>query len=208
MNVRGDYSSDGYALIEQLIAPAIAEAMTDRLWTDLRDEKVTLGFAERPAFLHNGAMELHGARHPPLTTFQWGLTPLAAMLTGTDLLPSYCFVRVYQRGDVLKVHSDRDECEHSMSLTLAYSDHASWAIDIGSENAAGRPDLAEDFGDERYSSFALQPGDALLYRGIERRHARLTPNPNKWSLHLFLHWVDATGPFADRAFETIRLEDA
>jgi hypothetical protein len=47
----------------------------------------------------------------------------------------------------------------------------------------------------------MAAGDAMLYRGLSHRHARLTPNPNNGSLHLFLHWVDPTGPYADCAFD-------
>jgi hypothetical protein len=28
-----------------------------------------------------------------------------------------------------------------------------------------------------------------------------TPSPNRWSAHLFLHWVDPQGPHADQAFD-------
>jgi hypothetical protein len=208
MDVRGDYSSDCYALVERLLPPDLVTALLEQLWSDLGNGKVAMGFAERPSFLDKSAMELHGARHPPLAAFHWGLTPLASTLTGCELLPSYCLVRIYQQGDVLKVHSDRDECEHSMSLTLGTSDGASWPLEIGSEDAAGSPALAEDFGTEPFSSVVLRPGDAILYRGIARRHGRTTPNPNRWPAHLFLHWVDAAGPFAGLAFEQVKLEDA
>jgi hypothetical protein len=208
MEVRGDYASDGHALIERLVAPKLAKVLLDRLWADLGSQKINLSFAERPPFLEKSAMELHGARHQPMTRFHWGLTAVASMLTGRELLPSYCFVRVYQQGDVLKVHSDREECEHSMSLTLGSSEGIVWPLEIGRGDSADWPVLADDFGTEPVSTFAIQPGDALLYRGVQHRHARLTPNPNKWSAHLFLHWVDSAGSFSNLAFENIKLEDA
>ena len=33
------------------------------------------------------------------------------------------------------------------------------------------------------------------------RHGRTAPNPNAWSAHLFLHWVDRDGPYRDHAFD-------
>ena len=48
---------------------------------------------------------------------------------------------------------------------------------------------------------APAPGDAVLYRGVQHRHGRLTPNRNAWSAHLFLHWVERDGPFASHAFD-------
>jgi hypothetical protein len=29
----------------------------------------------------------------------------------------------------------------------------------------------------------------------------MEPNPNRWSAHLFLHWVERDGPYAEHAFE-------
>ena len=50
-------------------------------------------------------------------------------------------------------------------------------------------------------AMAMGVGDAVAYRGVDHRHGRITPNPNAWSAHLFLHWVDPDGPFADQAFD-------
>lgn len=47
----------------------------------------------------------------------------------------------------------------------------------------------------------LAPGDAILYQGVAYRHGRTTPNPNAWSAHLFLHWVDLDSPYKDWAFD-------
>jgi hypothetical protein len=47
----------------------------------------------------------------------------------------------------------------------------------------------------------MKVGDAVLYQGVHHRHGRTTPNPNTWSAHLFLHWVDREGPYRDHAFD-------
>ena len=44
---------------------------------------------------------------------------------------------------------------------------------------------------------------AVLYRGVQHRHGRIKPNPNRWSAHLFLHWVDRDGPHAAQAFDVM-----
>jgi len=50
-------------------------------------------------------------------------------------------------------------------------------------------------------ALSMNVGDAVAYRGVEHRHGRTMPNPNRWSAHLFLHWVDPQGPHAERAFD-------
>ena len=55
--------------------------------------------------------------------------------------------------------------------------------------------------EDEMSSVPMQPGDAVLYQGVHRHHGRTTPNPNRWSAHLFLHWVARNGPFSGEAFD-------
>jgi hypothetical protein len=68
--------------------------------------------------------------------------------------------------------------------------------------------LRESFGDEESTALPMAVGDAVLYQGVNYRHGRTTPNPNRWSAHLFLHWVDADGPFRSEAFDANRLAAA
>ena len=51
------------------------------------------------------------------------------------------------------------------------------------------------------AALAMDVGDAVAYRGVDHRHGRTTPNPNRWSAHLFLHWVDPDGPQRGEAFD-------
>jgi hypothetical protein len=123
-------------------------------------------------------------------------------VTGRRLVPTYDYFRIYREGDICRVHRDRPACEHSLSLTLDYSDDVPWSLEVGSLGEEGPQDIyADDFGDEPNRSMAMAVGDAVAYRGVEHRHGRTTPNPNGWSAHLFLHWVDPDGPFADQAFD-------
>jgi hypothetical protein len=126
-------------------------------------------------------------------------------VTGLRLVPTYAFFRVYQNGDVCTVHSDRPSCEHSLSMPLAYSDGKIWEFEIGNSfyefDVASKLQAASDFGEEAYSTVLLNPGDAILYKGVNYRHGRVKPNPNRWSAHLFLHWVDSEGPYREWAFD-------
>ena len=203
MRVNGDYQQAGYAHLEGLMAPEIAKALLDQFWADLGAQKVPVRFTAQEKLTVRATAELHGSHYKPMATFLWGLTPTMSALSGRDLLPSYCFFRIYQKDDVLRVHSDRNACEHSLSLTLGYSDNEVWGFDVGQHELADPARIADDFGDEPFSTIAMKPGDAVLYRGITHRHARLQKNPNKWSAHLFLHWVDREGPHRAFAFEDL-----
>jgi hypothetical protein len=203
MEVVGSYENDGYAHIKGLVEPRVAQAFLRRVAKDLGKTALPLrGKDAHPGVLKRPALQVFGADYAPMQFFLWGLTPLMSELVGRRLLPTYDFFRVYRAGDVCRIHSDREACEHSLSLTLDYSDGKVWDLEIGRRPLDARQKrLTEDFESETYASVGMEPGDAVLYRGIHRRHGRMVPNPNRWSAHLFLHWVEADGEYRDQAFQ-------
>ncbi|MEA3015311.1 MAG: hypothetical protein QOI38_33 [Sphingomonadales bacterium] len=210
MEVVGSYEEDGYALLRHVLDRRVAQAFLTRVTKDLGRTALPLtGAASRPAVLDRPVLQVYGRDYPPMQFFLWGLTPLMSRLTGRELLPTYGFFRVYRAGDILRVHSDREACEHSLSLTLDYSDGLVWPLEVGTRAlSAAQKDIAEDFDGEEHASLEMEPGDAVLYRGTHRRHGRTEPNPNRWSAHLFCHWVERDGRYADRAFDGAQLESA
>jgi hypothetical protein len=206
MRIEGDYSKDGYATIRGLIPPEVAATLFKQIQIDLRAAgKSFETFAKSHPLCKQPTVDISGHFYRPLTTFLWGMTPIISELTGADVLPSYDYFRIYHKDDICRVHSDRPSCEHSVSLTLAYSDDVPWPLQVGSRRVSSEGPCVEDFGDEPFSSVEMQPGDAVLYRGMDLRHGRTQPNPNQWSAHLFLFWVERGGKFAQHAFDEERL---
>ncbi|HET9356121.1 MAG TPA: hypothetical protein VFO42_08160 [Sphingomicrobium sp.] len=202
MRIEGDYRANGYALIREMIPREVARALMNRIRTDLGPGPVKLPPSEVAPILNRNALEIYGNQYTPLQTFLWALTGPMEQVTGSRLIPTYDYFRVYREDDVCRVHRDRPACEHSLSLTLDYSDDAPWPLEVGSAGMDGpRDEVAENFGTEPMASMAMEIGDAVAYRGVTHRHGRTMPNPNLWSAHLFLHWVDRDGPFADQAFD-------
>jgi hypothetical protein len=114
------------------------------------------------------------------------LLPRIERASGLRLFPTYSYFRVYKRGDVLARHRDRAACEISVTLALGYEPARPWPLWIeGTRGAA---------------SVRLAPGDALLYRGIERAHWRDAFAGNR-CVQVFLHYVDRDGPNAGWRFD-------
>jgi hypothetical protein len=89
-----------------------------------------------------------------------------------------------------------------MSLTLLLGEERPWALTVEQERRDGPvSSVEEDYGSNSFVELPMNAGDAVMYQGVNHRHGRLQPNPNSWSAHLFLHWVDADGPYADQAFD-------
>jgi len=202
MRVIGDYARDGYAHIQGLLPEEVTRSFLVGLKAAAGDNAIPLSrVTEFPNLLKRPAFEVYGHHYPPMLHLLWGLTPTMCALTGYDLLPSYDYFRIYREGDVCRVHHDRPSCEHSLSLTIDYSDGEPWALEIGKEAGTPSARVTEDFGDEPFAAIEMGVGDAVLYRGVEHRHGRMTPNRNGWSAHLFLHWVDRDGPHRNHAFD-------
>jgi hypothetical protein len=202
MRVVGNYEKNGYALLQGLVGPETAAAFVAMLKKDIGPNSLPVSSVRNfPDQLARPAFEIYGHFYPPMLTFLWGLTPIVSEVVGRDLLPTYDYLRIYQDGDVCRVHHDRLSCEHSLSLTLDYSDGVPWNLEVGQLETEPSAKIEEDFGDEPFSSLEMSVGDAVLYQGVHHRHGRLTPNPNGWSVHLFLHWVDRAGPYRDHAFD-------
>ena len=202
MDVTGDYEEQGYLHVRELIPPEVARAILRTIKEGLGPEPLDLSsVTQHQAQLKRPAFNIYGYNFWPIIFFLWGLTPTISKLVGRDLLPSYDYFRIYREGDVCRVHSDRESCEHSVSLTLDYSDGETWDLQVGHNSLASALPMTDDFGSEDYSSVGMKVGDAVVYRGVHHRHGRITPNPNAWSAHLFLHYVERGGPFEDHAFD-------
>lgn len=95
-----------------------------------------------------------------------------------ELLPTYSYARLYGNGDELKIHSDRESCEISVTIQLGRSHHYSWPIYMGGM----RYDLAE--------------GDGVIYKGCDVMHWREPCNgpPDYYSGQVFCHFVRVNGP--------------
>ena len=213
-DLAADYRTNDYAVLRAAAPLQVARNFLSVVYGSMiRQPGGLQNFVlQEPRVNTQRGYEFYGYRLPMVMSFHWGLTSRISAIAGRPLLPTFVFFRVYMKGDRLLVHSDRPSCEHALSLTLGYSDNEIWPLEIGDvshrfEDIADDP-KRDDFGGEPFSTVMLDPGDALLYRGVNRRHARMIPNPNRWSAHLFLFWVDADGPFKDMAFDRKTFDDA
>ena len=203
MDMTDTYHRDGYVALSGLFPPEVLLHFYQMMQADLQAAGRPLqSFTARGPLLRQPAIEVYALQYKPMLTLLWGLTPRIAQVVGRELLPTYAYFRAYQHGDVCRVHSDRQACEHSLSLTIAYGDDRPWALSVATERTdTPKPVVEDNFGGQPYGSVAMQPGDGVLYQGTHHRHGRLDPNPNSWSAHLFLHWVEKGGRYADQAFD-------
>jgi hypothetical protein len=114
------------------------------------------------------------------------LQPRVEELTGLRLDPTYSYLRVYRTGDALAPHRDREACEISVSVNLGQEPPSAWPLWIRGQTGP--------------EAIHLEPGDALVYRGIEREHWRERYDGVRLA-QVFLHYVDREGPHARWRFD-------
>lgn len=100
---------------------------------------------------------------------------------GRSLLPTYTYARIYRPGEILKRHLDRPACEISATLTLGFDAKPVWPI---------------FFNEEKETPVSLDVGELAVYKGCEVVHWR-TEFKGQWHVQVFLHYVDANGPYKD-----------
>jgi predicted 2-oxoglutarate/Fe(II)-dependent dioxygenase YbiX len=115
------------------------------------------------------------------------LLPHFEKVCGKRLFPTYSYARLYKPGEKLAIHTDRESCEISATLTLGFEGKA-WPIYMGDENGINANKIEMDV------------GDAVLYRGMEKHHWR-KKFKGEWQAQVFLHYVDADGPHKEWKFD-------
>ena len=89
--------------------------------------------------------------------------PKVEALLNKKLIEQYSFLRVYKNGDQLKRHTDRLECE--ISVTINMGGDVEWPFYLE------RPSEDDKKG-YNVEKIIMNPGDAVLYRGDEVEHWR------------------------------------
>jgi hypothetical protein len=88
-------------------------------------------------------------------------------------------MRVYRPGAILEKHRDRPACEVSATLLVGANYEPTWPLFIEGEQITQRP------------------GEMAVYRGCEVEHWRepMTGPDDAYHVQLFVHYVDADGPY-------------
>lgn len=103
-----------------------------------------------------------------------------------DLWPTYCFLRMYNNGDILHEHTDRPSCEYSATLHIGHGGEG-WGIILKDENLT--------------HTVFLNSGDMLLYKGCELPHWRDEYTGGYRYAQIFLHYVNKDGPNKEWKFD-------
>jgi hypothetical protein len=169
----------GYAPLRDLIHPLHVAALRRYYRGQVRRGAFRLGDEQNP--LRYVAKNETVARF-----FHHQLTGITSMIAGQPVKPSYVYFASYLSGAELIKHTDRPQCEFSITLCLDFSPEpvceTSWPVRL--ETPRGMVAVYQ----------AL--GDGLVYRGPRVPHYRDPLPKGRTSTSIFFHYVaeDFEGP--------------
>ena len=115
---------------------------------------------------------------PPFIELLVEKNQTVCQLVGERVLPTYSYARNYRKGNVLPGHVDKPQCEISLTVNLECDEV--WEIWIKDPRG-------------KIHKVSLEPGDAMLYLGMEGQHGR-DPFNGESCTQVFLHYVRTKGP--------------
>jgi len=184
--------------------PDFREKLLDNFFTpdQARIIQTTLQ-AIKPDLLETDEIGTHGRfvvhDHPALIDLHAAVTPYVSELAGEEVEPSYTFLALYNRNGKCDVHLDAplskwtlDYCiEQSEPWPVAFSEVIPWpeAFDQGGGDWEASIKRSRD---HSFKSYAMNPGQAILFSGSGQWHYRepfTNPVARSHCSLLFLHFT-------------------
>ena len=168
------FQQKGYAPLVDLIHPFHIAALRRYYRYLIRTGAITLGDGQSP-------LRYVAYNEPVARFFHQAIAATLSAVAGEPLKPSYVYFASYLGGAELKKHTDREQCEFSVTLCLDFSPEPGlatpWPIRL--EAPAGMVAVHQ----------AL--GDGLAYRGTRLPHYRDVLGEGQTSSSIFFHYVSA-----------------
>ncbi len=178
MSITSEYfEKNGYVVLKEALNNEKCKYLTKRMF-DLFDQNVLVKDDQCPL-----SDAVYG--DPIFDKLLQDFTKPIGDAVGKTLLPTYTYARIYRNGEILKKHKDRPACEISATLTLGYDSKPVWPI---------------FFNEEKEIPVSLEIGELAVYKGCEILHWR-PAFKGKWHVQVFLHYVDANGPYKDHVMD-------
>lgn len=169
-----EFREKGYAPLPDLIHPFHIAALRRYYRYLIRTGAIRLGDGQSPR-------RYVAYNEPVARFFHHHMAANLGAVAGEILKPSYVYLASYLSGAELKKHTDREQCEFSVTLCLDFSPEPAlatpWPISL--DTPSGTVTVYQ----------AL--GDGLAYRGTQLPHYRRPLPDGQTSTSIFFHYVGA-----------------
>jgi hypothetical protein len=174
VNASSMFRKKGYAPLGDLIHPLHIAALRRYYRSLIRAGAIPLGDGQSPR-------RYVAYNEPVARFFHQDIAATLSAVAGEPLKPSYAYVASYLSGAELKKHTDREQCEFSVTLCLDFSPEPTletpWPIRLDTQKGTVTV----------YQAL----GDGLAYRGTRLPHYRSCLGEGQTSTSIFFHYVAA-----------------
>lgn len=164
----------GYGPLSNLLHPFQVAALRRYYRFLIRTGAIALGDGQ-------SSLRYVAYNEPVARFFHRSLTPILSAVAGEELKPSYVYMASYKSGAELKKHTDREQCDFSITLCVDFSPEPEmetpWPIRLDASGGTATV----------YQAL----GDGLAYRGIQLPHYRDKLGEGRTSTSIFFHYVRA-----------------
>ena len=173
--MNNEYEERGY-VITQIMDENSATAIWHQLLERVRRGDCNYGMPEHEPLREGLDNTWNFMNFVPMFFPMSILTPKAEEVLEMELVPSYCYARIYMKGSEMVRHVDRDSSVYACTINLN-SSHSGWPIYLEDKNGK---DTIE---------FVGKPGEALFYHGCDMYHWR-DKFEGDWHAQLMMFWVE------------------
>jgi len=173
------FEENGYVILKQFVPRLMCDYISENIrvleassYFDYGDPQVEKAFSAAAPVITETLLDV--------------MTSILSETINCELYPTYSYLRIYMKGAELERHTDRPSCEVSATLPLSYDAPTIWPLYIESGN--------------KVIGVELEPGDALLYKGIEVPHWREAFEGER-QVQVFLHYVKKNGKYSEFKFD-------
>jgi len=164
--------SRGYVGIDRLIHPFHVGALRRYFRYHTRHRRFQLGDGQSDRFFaHND---------PVAGFFHRQLAHVLGDAIGVSIQPTYSYIALYQGGATLKPHTDREQCEYTLS----------WCFDATPEPDAQVPWPLHLMTADGAVTVSQHLGDGLLFRGRYLSHWRERLPDDQTASFILFHYAD------------------
>ena len=175
------FNKNKYVYLKDFLPLNSCEELTQELRKLINEQKTTMDLQCPKSQAVHGALIFDKLLEMSL--------PYVEKTSGKELYPTYSYARLYAPNEELVVHTDREACEISATVTLNF-DGDCWPIYMGDNEDKSNA-----------SKIVMETGDAVIYKGMEKYHWREAYTEGKWQAQVFLHYVDKNGPYAEWKYD-------
>ncbi|MCW3072751.1 MAG: hypothetical protein JWO44_2641 [Bacteroidetes bacterium] len=184
MNFAETFEKNSYLILKKIV-PDETISMIAGYCNFIKKEKSSQAKAYEHDTEYKKSIQVYGDKLSESLLLQ--LQPMLEKTLERQLIPTYSLIRIYSKGDELYRHKDRDACEISCTMTINYDGEKLWPICIESN--------------QQELKINLDRGDFMVYKGREVLHWRNKFETGEYWVQIFLHFVDANGPFAKLKYD-------